>query len=171
MDIYKRIYHNLCESRSHLKEQHKYGSGLDRHHILPKHAGGTDEDDNYTYLTPREHIIAHWLLWKIDGKKGDKLAIQLLKGRTSRRKRNKVVIDGVTYESMKEACERFNKSLRTIQHWVKKGKRTKYDFSHQVGVKKRGTKVVVDGVEYMSKDAASKALGINIYYITKLYCS
>lgn len=37
----------------------------ERHHIVPKALGGTDLIDNLTYLTPREHFVAHWLLWKI----------------------------------------------------------------------------------------------------------
>jgi hypothetical protein len=33
------------------------------HHIIPRSMGGTDESNNITYLTAREHFIAHWLLW------------------------------------------------------------------------------------------------------------
>jgi hypothetical protein len=58
------IYQQLCNSRKHLKEIWAPGSGLHRHHITPKHSGGTDEDCNFTYLTPREHVIAHYLLWR-----------------------------------------------------------------------------------------------------------
>jgi hypothetical protein len=35
------------------------------HHIIPKSMGGSDESDNITYLTAREHYLAHFLLWKI----------------------------------------------------------------------------------------------------------
>lgn len=37
----------------------------ERHHIVPKSMGGSDRKDNLVYLTPREHIIAHKMLWKI----------------------------------------------------------------------------------------------------------
>jgi hypothetical protein len=49
----------------------KYGkkekpeSFSENHHILPKSMGGTDDTNNLVYLTPREHLLAHWLLWKI----------------------------------------------------------------------------------------------------------
>ena len=80
MNIYTRLHDNLIESRKNLKEQWEpIGSGLDRHHIIPKHAGGTDEESNFTYLTHREHIAAHWLLWKIHGRDGDKSAWMLMK--------------------------------------------------------------------------------------------
>lgn len=75
MSIYTRLYDNLVESRKCLKEQWEpVGSGLERHHILPKHAGGTEEESNFTYLSHREHIAAHWLLWKIHGRQGDLIA-------------------------------------------------------------------------------------------------
>jgi len=80
MNIYNTLYHNLVESHRCLKEQWvPIGSGLDRHHIIPRHAGGTDDESNFTYLTHREHIAAHWLLWKIHGRDGDKAAWRVMK--------------------------------------------------------------------------------------------
>ena len=79
--MYASIYDNLVTSRKHLKEQWEpVYSGLQRHRILPKHQGGTYVDSNCTYLTHREHIIAHWLLWKIYGLDQDKSAWMLMKG-------------------------------------------------------------------------------------------
>tara|TARA_B110000495_G_scaffold99357_1_gene85927 strand:- start:89 stop:649 length:561 start_codon:yes stop_codon:yes gene_type:complete len=72
MSIYKEIHDNLVNSHKHLKEEWKPGSGLERHHIVPRHVGGLDEEDNYTYLTLREHYIVHFLLWKINGRIIDK---------------------------------------------------------------------------------------------------
>jgi hypothetical protein len=37
----------------------------EKHHILPKSMGGSNDKDNLVYLTAREHFIAHWLLWRI----------------------------------------------------------------------------------------------------------
>jgi hypothetical protein len=39
---------------------------------------GQDDADNFTYLTPREHIIAHFLLWKIYGTVNDLRAMHML---------------------------------------------------------------------------------------------
>ena len=81
MGIYKSIYSNLTNSKKHLKEQWKpVGSGLERHHIIPRHIGGTDEESNFTYLTHREHIAAHWLLWKIHGRDEDRSAWTMMGG-------------------------------------------------------------------------------------------
>ena len=35
---------------------------VERHHIVPKSLGGTDEESNLVDLTAREHLIAHMLL-------------------------------------------------------------------------------------------------------------
>lgn len=74
----KDIYNKLCESRKDLKEQWIPGSGIHRHHILPKHNGGEDEESNYTYLTIREHIIAHYLLWRIYRNVNDLRSMKML---------------------------------------------------------------------------------------------
>lgn len=39
----------------------------EKHHILPKSMGGTDARDNLIALTPRQHFVAHWMLWKAYG--------------------------------------------------------------------------------------------------------
>jgi len=46
-------------------------SAIEKHHIIPKFDGGSDAADNIVLLTVKEHIIAHWIRWKILGKKGD----------------------------------------------------------------------------------------------------
>lgn len=40
---------------------------IERHHILPKCLGGTDDSSNLVALTGREHFVAHILLAKIHG--------------------------------------------------------------------------------------------------------
>lgn len=37
----------------------------EKHHIIPKSFGGTDDSENLVDLTPREHFICHMLLTKI----------------------------------------------------------------------------------------------------------
>ena len=78
MSIYSSIYHNLCEDRKKLKQLYIPYSNLHRHHIIPKHSGGLDDENNYTYLTVREHIIAHFLLWKIYKNPNDLRSMKML---------------------------------------------------------------------------------------------
>ena len=51
-----------------------------KHHIIPKHAGGTDEPSNLIELTIEEHAEAHRILFETYGKKEDELAWKGLAG-------------------------------------------------------------------------------------------
>lgn len=37
---------------------------VEKHHIIPKCQGGTDDFDNLVALPPRVHYLAHYFLWK-----------------------------------------------------------------------------------------------------------
>jgi hypothetical protein len=39
----------------------------EKHHIIPRSMGGTDVKSNLIALTPRQHFVAHWMLWKAYG--------------------------------------------------------------------------------------------------------
>lgn len=59
---YKKIYENLClRGKSH----RELGEYCEKHHIIPRCMNGSDELNNITILTYREHYIAHMLLTKI----------------------------------------------------------------------------------------------------------
>ena len=51
---------------------------IHRHHIVPKHAGGTEDEDNIVLLTIEEHADAHNLLYCIYKRWQDKAAEYLL---------------------------------------------------------------------------------------------
>jgi hypothetical protein len=50
------------------------------HHIIPRHAGGTDDPSNLVELTIAEHAEAHRILYEKHGRPEDKLAWQCLAG-------------------------------------------------------------------------------------------
>ena len=52
-----------------------------KHHILPKHMGGTDDRDNLIELTPKQHALAHKKLYEKHGKWQDLFAYKALSGR------------------------------------------------------------------------------------------
>ncbi len=47
-----------------------------RHHIIPRHAGGTDDPSNIVLLTIEEHAEAHRLLYEQYGRWQDRVAWQ-----------------------------------------------------------------------------------------------
>lgn len=51
------------------------------HHIVPRHAGGTDDPSNLIKLTIPGHAFAHWCLWMKFGQLEDKVAWLGLDGR------------------------------------------------------------------------------------------
>lgn len=55
-------YINYVKTLNRIKSNNTY---YEKHHILPKSLGGTDENGNIVLLTYREHYLAHYLLWKI----------------------------------------------------------------------------------------------------------
>nr|ALO63172.1 putative HNH homing endonuclease [Chloromonas perforata] len=67
--------------------------GIERHHITPKFDGGLDSKENIILLTVKEHVIAHWLRWKVLGKRGDYTAFLFRIGDTEEAlaQRNKAV--------------------------------------------------------------------------------
>ena len=61
---YQKIYNDLI-LRARSEKRNKAVSYFERHHIIPKSLGGTNNKDNLVLLTAREHYIAHKLLVKI----------------------------------------------------------------------------------------------------------
>ena len=73
---YEKNYYEYCEyvktlNRKKEKRLLKDGSinsnyvYYERHHIIPRCCGGTNEEDNLILLTAREHFLAHYLLTKL----------------------------------------------------------------------------------------------------------
>lgn len=53
--------------------------GFHRHHVIPKYAGGTDDDENIVYLTPEDHAKAHLELFERYGRYEDAQAYNSLR--------------------------------------------------------------------------------------------
>ena len=58
---YQAIYSNLIKHA----QSSVINGYVEKHHILPKSMGGTNNESNIVKLTARQHFIAHWLLFKI----------------------------------------------------------------------------------------------------------
>lgn len=56
---------------------------LHKHHIVPKHAGETDDPSNLIELTIEEHAEAHRMLYEQHGRWQDKIAYEMLSGQIS----------------------------------------------------------------------------------------
>jgi hypothetical protein len=71
---YQKIYNQIIErAKSNIREGY-----LERHHIVPKSLGGTDDGSNLVLLTAREHYLCHWLLAKQTNDKRMWLAFSMM---------------------------------------------------------------------------------------------
>jgi hypothetical protein len=78
MNFYSQIYYKLCNENVNNKIHYCRGSNIHKHHIIPRHAGGGEDESNFTYLSVRQHIIAHFLLWKMHRMVNDLRSMHML---------------------------------------------------------------------------------------------
>jgi hypothetical protein len=62
---YFKIYNDLIESAKLRPNLPLLNGYTEKHHIIPRSMGGSNDKDNIVSLTAREHFVAHWLLWRI----------------------------------------------------------------------------------------------------------
>jgi len=58
---YKKIYDSIISNR----QLNPYEGYVEKHHIIPRSLGGSDDSDNVVALTAREHFVCHCLLAKM----------------------------------------------------------------------------------------------------------
>jgi hypothetical protein len=147
MSMYSKIYYNLCESKKQAQKLYFPGSGLHKHHIIPKHMSGTDDPENFTYLTVREHIIAHFLLWKMHKNPNDLRSMKMLGANLSVEYRkkigeycrdNKIGFHGASKEDRLEWAKRGLETQKTIPnsfyYWsTKEGRQHRSSLGGKVG--------------------------------------
>jgi hypothetical protein len=112
---WKGIYDNLiskARSENRIKNSEIY---YENHHIIPRHMGGDDCDENLVLLTFREHILSHYLLWRIYGNGGDRLMFLLRSGQSEEAQRLRV----------KLAVEANRNGGKGFENW--KGKKKSYE--------------------------------------------
>ena len=63
---YSRHYQHLIAKHGYVTKPDD-DNYYERHHIIPKSLGGSNKEDNLTYLTGKAHYVAHYLLYKIHG--------------------------------------------------------------------------------------------------------
>lgn len=93
-------------------KQKRNGFYFEGHHIIPKCKGGTGtstrakNNTNIVLLTPREHFLAHWLLWRIYGDRQMALAFHKMMSTTKNTNR---ITSSRGYSEAREAFRITNK--------------------------------------------------------------
>jgi hypothetical protein len=135
-----------------------------KHHIVPKHAGGSDDPSNIVSLTVQEHAEAHRLLWEEYGMTGDFVAWKMLSGKTQEAERGRI-------ELAKEGFSKFLKSERSIE-WkqnISKSMRGKKQSEESKSKKSESLKkAYLEGRKECWFNKADKSFFQNNYDATKM---
>jgi hypothetical protein len=101
MNKYEKWYKNITDrGQTRITNER-----TESHHIVPKCLGGTDNKNNLTNVTLREHFICHWLLTKIYyGKERHQLlkALWMMKAENQNQSRYKTKITSRVYATLRE---------------------------------------------------------------------
>lgn len=109
MNKYTRWYNNITEQA----KSRTIDSYTEKHHIIPRSLGGTDDQDNLVNLTAREHFICHWLLTKMhSGQARSKMinALYLMQGKNKYQDR---YVNSRVYEILRKEYAQYISELNT----------------------------------------------------------
>lgn len=138
---YEKIYKQIVE-RAKNRVLDCY---TERHHIIPRCMGGSDEKENLVRLTAREHYICHWLLYLIyPNDKKIKHAFWMMCNTKSNNQNRAYAISSRYYESVK-------KEISEMKSNVMKG-RGNHNFGKPVSEERKKKWKITYG---------DKSLGIN----------
>tara|TARA_E500000318_G_C3501943_1_gene188737 strand:- start:84 stop:617 length:534 start_codon:yes stop_codon:yes gene_type:complete len=89
------------------------------HHIVPKHAGGSDDSSNLVRLTVEEHAEAHKLLFEKHGRWQDKIAWMSLSGQIGKEEARILSVKEAN-TGRKQNEEHIRKRMASLQEYIKK---------------------------------------------------
>jgi len=139
---YQRIYDQLIKRAV---ERCSIDGYTEKHHILPRSMGGSDEPENLVVLTAREHLIAHWLLTK-SYPENRKLKFSFMAMRMD--------------NSGKRWCSgRAFEAARSIASAAQKGKEVSAETRAKIGAVHKGRKLSTEHRVKMSDAKKGKKLG------------
>jgi len=107
---YQRIYDQIID-----RAKNRYLNGYyEKHHILPKCLGGSNEKENLVNLTAREHFLCHMLLCRIyPNNKQLSYALFLMSTNKNKKDYQKYKVSSKTYERIKEEHSKLLKQPRS----------------------------------------------------------
>ena len=105
-----------------------------KHHIIPKHMGGTDEPSNLVELTPEEHAEAHRVLYEEHGHWQDYVAWQGLAKLATKEEHVHMLLS----EAGKKGGRMASRTRKPYSEWTFKNGRP--EKGSQTGAKNNGAK-------------------------------
>ena len=109
---YLKWYLQLCS-------QHSAATTIEKHHIVPRSFGGSDEQANIVKLSPRQHFIAHMLLLRCTNgkyKRSAAMAAHYMLSGCKNHKRGNLATSRIYEMLRKEVSEAMKNRTITEQH-------------------------------------------------------
>lgn len=135
--------------------------GLHKHHIIPRHAGGTDNPSNTELITLEVHAQRHKELWEQHGRWQDELAWKTLSGQIghdeARRKAASLANTGKQYALGCKHPPRTNE-WKQKQSIAQTGKKFSEVTRHRMSVSKKGNQY---SLGYRHTDEIKKLIGMS----------
>ena len=165
---YKKQYETLIHNA---KERSVVNGITEVHHIIPRSEGGSNDKDNLVELTPKEHFVAHKLMYMDNPTILSRVSTmwfmsnnrQIQSGRIYEQVRlqfRKDVMGKPKSDEHKKKISEANKGKPKSKEHVAKMKASlpnRYGSGNSMYGK--GKVVIIDGVEYINLRAAVKSIG------------
>ena len=103
-----------------------------KHHIIPKHIGGTDDPSNLIELTIPEHAEAHRVLFEEHGRWQDELAWKMLSGRIGNEEAVRLA------SSLANLGKKHSEESKKKMSIAKKGKTYSEEHKKKIGLAQKG---------------------------------
>lgn len=166
---YTKVYRNLIDKANNRKNFDEY---TEKHHIIPKSEGGGNDIKNIVELTPKEHFVAHKLLYLENPNIKSRVTTFWLMSNNNRIKSGRI------YEEIKlkfvklmgkaktsEHKKKISESLKGVPKSKKHIEKMVNNLPNRSGSNNpnygKGKALIIEGVEYSSIRIASDNLGIN----------
>ena len=134
---------------------------VESHHILPKSMGGSDVTNNLVKLSPRQHFIAHQMLWKAYKNKEMTAAFFSMANQNNQFQHRNYRLNSKVYETLKIEFQQ-TMSNSTKQLWTNEEYRTKHIVTNQSTYTKElrslKAKELWNNEEYRTKISESRKL-------------
>lgn len=146
---YVNVYYSIIKNRL----DNPVEGYVERHHIVPKSEGGTDNDDNIVALTAREHYIAHLLLAKIYNDYKMYSAVVYMQCKTKRQKRD-FKFNSHLYEQIRKEFSIKNSEAHKGKPSWNKGRKLSEATKAKISNSKRGQQSWMKGKHHTAEAKA-----------------
>lgn len=123
---WENIYNHLIERNKHIDLVE--GMYYEKHHIIPRYMGGDNSNQNLVHLSFREHILAHYILWRMYGNIEDQIAYKMMNGQTEEGRilKQKLAVKRSNESNKAEIIKTIFQDEEKVKGIIEKRKHTRY---------------------------------------------